>query len=165
MKKILALSISILTALSLTACYSSSQSSASSDSNDHSPTHVTTAKEEKKLFEITIGEAETGYDDYVGGNYLAVKFTVENLSDTSEPFYPTYEAKAFQNGVECEKVYFMKTEKYDSSNSLEIQPGAAYTFYEVFKPQDSSSITVSAEPLMPKFGYDCEAVSKEFTLS
>lgn len=162
MKKILALSISILTALSLTACYSSRSST---NSSNYSPTYVTTAKENKKLFEITIGDAETGYDDFVGGNYIAVKFTAENLSNTSEAFNPNYKATAFQNGVECEKVYIMKTEKYDSRDDLEIQPGSTYSFYEVFKLQDRSLITVNAEPFMGEYDYDCEAVSKEFTLS
>lgn len=90
-----------------------------------------------------------GYEisDYHGKSILCVIGSYTNTSNETQAQYEAMNERAFQNGVELNKVYYVNNEKLEelySNSGLELRPGVSIEFAILFelKSEDLSAIEV-----------------------
>ncbi len=97
-------------------------------------------------YEVSIGEAYTTYD-FEGKSVIVVTYNWVNNSDKPASAYITLRDKAFQNGVELEKDFFV--EAMDSSGwDSEVKPGSGTTYQQAYELVDDSVVSVEVTELI-----------------
>ena len=80
-------------------------------------------------------------NDYKGEAAIIIEFTFNNNAfDDSRSFLTTFNAQAFQDGIELERAYFINDDEYDASEQmLDVQPGASLTVHVGYKLRNETS--------------------------
>lgn len=166
-KKIVAIMLASMLAVSATACGGSGESSEGNDttqeSNDGSDEEaVAEAETEPEATEpeddgiinfdgegynVTYVKHETG-TDYEGNPCLYYYYTFTNTGDeNASPMSASY-IQCFQNGVQCETAITMESNDSIDNYMLEVQPGGSLEVCEVFSISDTSDVTIEASDLI-----------------
>ena len=106
-----------------------------------------TKNEEKKtdIIDFTKNDCSLKYlrheykENVFGEECLAVYYLFTNNSTESVAYLYTFTDKAFQNGIELEKSFFI-LEDEDDNSSKEIKPGYSAEVYSLYKPKDKTSL-------------------------
>lgn len=166
MKKIFVLFLTLILICSLTACFddATSQSSAPSEtqsSESGQPSNVTMNDEgDIGDYHIKIGSAKKG-TDHSQRNVIIVTYEWTNNSDSDHMFSTVFQAKAFQNGVECSDITVVAG--VDAQNLLSnISPGATLEVQKAYILNDTGNITVEVTPWLSS-GSDVKVI-KIFSL-
>ena len=97
-------------------------------------------------YEVSIDEAYTT-TDYEGKSVIVVTYSWVNNSDKPASAYVTLSDKAFQNGVELEKSFFV--EAMDASGwDSEVKPGSGTTFQQAYELADNTTVSVEVTELI-----------------
>lgn len=107
--------------------------------------------EEDNMIDFETRNLHVVYDhytiDYPAGDnpYITVYYQFTNNSDSTFTFCYTFDAKAFQNGVELNDSIFYTTEETRLASS-EIKPGVTVTVALAYRLQDESDVELDISP-------------------
>lgn len=166
-KKIVAIMLASMLAVSFTACGDSGDTSEGNDTTQEADAGSDEGSDTADEAEPEASEPEddgvinfdgTGYNvayvkhetgtDYEGNPCLYYYYTFTNTGDeNASPMSASY-IQCFQNGVQCETA--ITTESNDSIDNymLEVQPGGSLEVCEVFSISDTSDVTIEASDLI-----------------
>lgn len=162
-KKIVAIMLASMLAVSATACGGSGESSEGNDTTQESNAGseeetVAEAETEPEATEpeddgiinfdgegynVTYVKHETG-TDYEGNPCLYYYYTfTNNGEENASPMSSSY-IQCFQNGVQCETAITSESNDSIDNYLLEVQPGGSLEVCEVFSISDTSEVTIEA---------------------
>ncbi len=100
--------------------------------------------------------------DYEGKDVLVVEYEYTNGEDEPESFMWAFDAKAYQNGIECDNMVFLDfDEDLENDNAdKEIQPGVTCIVAETYLLQDMSDVELK----VTDFVFDDEYLSETIKL-
>lgn len=103
-------------------------------------------------------------EDYDGNPALVLNMGYTNNSNVDSPFYVALEVKAFQDGIELEKAYFVdNTVVDDSGNYLNVLPGAGLGVAEAFiLTSDTSPVDIEIAEF---FSFNDEKITTQINLT
>lgn len=166
-KKIVAIMLASMLAVSATACGDSGKSSGGNDTtqeadagSDEGSDAAGEAEPEASEpeddgiinfdgdgYNVTYVKHETG-TDYEGNPCLYYYYTfTNNGEENASPMSSSY-IQCFQNGVECETAITMDSNDSIDNYMLEVQPGGSLEVCEVFSISDTSDVTIEASDLI-----------------
>ena len=168
-KKIVAMMIACMMAVSATACGGSGESSSgesaaqeeaaeSDDGSDVADEESDAADEAEPEddgiinfdgsgYNVTYVKHETG-TDYEGNPCLYYYYTFTNNGEENTSAAVASYIQCFQNGVQCQTA--ITTDSNDSVNNymMDVQPGGSVEVCEVFSLSDTSDVTIEASDLI-----------------
>lgn len=170
-KKIVAIMLAGMLAVSFTACGDSGDTSGENDTtqeadngadattDDGADTSEETEPEASEPeddgvinfdgtgYNVTYVKHETG-TDYEENPCLYYYYTFTNTGDeNASPMSASY-IQCFQNGVQCETAITMESNDSIDNYMLEVQPGGSLEVCEVFSISDTSDVTIEASDLI-----------------
>lgn len=164
-KKLVAMVLIGMMALSMTACGSSSNSEKSNAKKDNAK-ETTKSSEPKKepekepekeddgiidfttdKYNVKYVRYETG-TDYEGNPCLLYYYTFTNNGDENASPMSTAYIQCFQNGVECDTATILDENESVTNYMKEVQPGGSMEVCQVYSLKDTSEITIEASDLI-----------------
>lgn len=166
-KKIVAIMLASMLAVSATACGDSGESSGGNDTTQEADAGSDEGSDEADEAEPEASEPEDdgiinfdgdGYNvtyvkyetgtDYEGNPCLYYYYTfTNNGEENASPMSSSY-IQCFQNGVQCETAITMDSNDSIDNYMLEVQPGGSLEVCEVFSISDTSDVTIEASDLI-----------------
>lgn len=110
-------------------------------------------------YKIEFGSAEKVTSEYEEGDLLMVTYTFTNNSEEAVAADISLMLKAFQDGIEVDKVFDSSLTGDNASKS--IKPGASLECKQLFKLTSTSDLEVEATDL---FSFDDSVVTKTYTI-
>ena len=166
-KKIVAIMLASMLAVSATACGDSGETSGGndttqeadagsdegSDAADEAEPEASEPEDDGVInfdgdgYNVTYVKHETG-TDYEGNPCLYYYYTfTNNGEENASPMSSSY-IQCFQNGVQCETAITMDSNDSIDNYMLEVQPGGSLEVCEVFSISDTSDVTIEASDLI-----------------
>ena len=166
-KKIVAIMLASMLAVSATACGDSGETSGGndtaqeadagsdegSDAADEAEPEASEPEDDGVInfdgdgYNVTYVKHETG-TDYEGNPCLYYYYTfTNNGEENASPMSSSY-IQCFQNGVQCETAITMDSNDSIDNYMLEVQPGGSLEVCEVFSISGTSDVTIEASDLI-----------------
>lgn len=81
-------------------------------------------------------------EDYKGNKVLVVDYKWTNTSDAPKNYILSFNASAYQNGIECDNLVFGCDDYDNGMQTSDILPGASVTVQDAYILQDTSDVTL-----------------------